>query len=205
MSERGSMPLAECYDHLAGLRRDEVVVTSAGTASGEWYARSSDLDASFYLQASMGMASTFALGFALAVPEAQVWVFNGDGSLVMNPGALLTEAEAAPPNLVHFVLANRAYGATGGLPYVNATGVDFLALAGACGIDRAFAFDDVAEFRAGIGKVLAEQRYSYVVLELTAEQGMRSEIPIDGVEQKYRFARHVERAFGRTVFNKWGY
>lgn len=205
MSEPSSMPLAECYGRLAELRRDELVVTSAGTASGEWYARSRDLQASFYLQASMGMASMFALGLAVSLPEVGVWVFDGDGSLVMNPGALLTEAEAAPPNLVHFVLANRAYGATSGLPYANATGVDFVGLAKACGIDRAYAFDNVAEFRTDIGKVLAERRYSYVVLELAAERGLRSEIPIDGVEQKYRFVRHIERTFGREVFNRWGY
>lgn len=205
MSERSGMPLAECYDHLAALRRDELVVTSAGTASGEWYARSRDLDASFYLQASMGMASAFAMGVALALPHGRVWVFDGDGALVMNPGVLLSEAEVAPPNMVHFVLANRAYGATGGLPYANATGVDFVCLANACGIDRAYVFDNVREFRADIRKILAEQRYCYVVLEVIAEPGMRTEIPIDGVEQKYRFVRNVERAFDRTVLNKWGY
>lgn len=205
MSERNAMPLAECYRQLVELRRDELVVTSAGTASGEWYARSIDLDASFYLQASMGMASMFGLGLAISVPEARVWVFDGDGALVMNPGALLTEAEAAPPNLIHFVLANRAYGATGGLPYVNAARVEFQGLARACGIDRVYAFDDMADLRAEIGKIFAERRYTYIVLELTAEHGLHSEIPLDSVEQKFRFVRHVERAFGRTVFNRWGY
>lgn len=123
----------------------------------------------------------------------------------MNPGVLLTEAELSPPNLVHFVIANRAYGATGQLPFANAAGIDFAGLATACGVDRVFCFDDIANLRSDIGKILAEQRYSYIVLELKAEQRLRDEAPIDGMEQKYRFARQIERNFGRKVFNEMGY
>lgn len=203
LSKRNAMPLGDCYDYLTTLRRNEVVVCSGGTAGGQWHARSGNRDADFKI--SMGMASMFALGVAVAIPEATVWVFDGDGSLLMNPGALLTEAELAPPNLVHFVLANRVYGATGALPFGNADSVDFAGLATACGVERVYAFDDVATFKQDIDTVLAERHYSYVVLELTAERGMEAEIPIDEIEQKYRFIRHLERAFGRAIFNEWGY
>lgn len=203
MSEHNKMPLAECYDHLAMLRRSELVVCSGGTAGGEWHARSRNRDAD--MKISMGMASMFALGLAVAVPETTVWVFDGDGSLAMNPGALLTEAELAPPNLVHFVLVNRVYGATGALPFANAAAVDFAGLATACGVDHVHGFDDVDAFRADIGQVLADGHYSCVVLELSRGHDLKAEIPIDEIEQKYRFIRHVEREFDRTVFNKGGY
>lgn len=60
MNERNAMSLPECYRHLTEMRTDELVVTSA-SASGEWYVQTHDFDATFYLQASMGMASMFAL------------------------------------------------------------------------------------------------------------------------------------------------
>lgn len=204
-SQRAAMPLSDCYTALESARDGELVVCSAGTGSGEWYATTRDLDRTFYLQASMGMASMFGLGLALALPQSSVWVFDGDGALVMNPGALMTEAEMQPPNVVHFVLANRAYGATGSLPYANAEGIDFVGLARACGIENVYSFDSVEQLQADIGTIQDESRYAFVVLELNAEQGQKYEIPLDGPEHKYRFVRHLEQSFGTTIFNEWGY
>lgn len=203
--QRAAMPIADCFPALQELRNDELVVTSAGTASGEWYAHTRDLDRTFYLQASMGMSSMFALGVAVSLPQAELWVLDGDGALVMNPGALLTEAELQPPNMVHFVLANRGYGATGSLPYANAAGVDFAGLARASGIENVHSFSAVEDLRDGMGTIRSAGAYAFVVLELQAEQGQKYEIPLDGPEHKYRFAREIERSFGVEVFNEWGY
>jgi sulfopyruvate decarboxylase subunit beta len=199
------MRIADCFPALQELRNDELVVCSAGTGSGEWYGHTRDLDRTFYLQASMGMASMFALGMAVSLPQAEVWVLDGDGALVMNPGALLTEAEVQPRNMVHFVLANRGYGATGSLPYANAAGIDFVGLASACGIDHVYSCSSVDEVGDAVGKIRAAKSYALVVLELEAEKGQRYEIPLDGPEHKYRFARGIEQSYGVEVFNEWGY
>ena len=50
----------------------------------------------------MGKASSFALGLCLAQPETKVIVFDGDGSLEMNLGSLVTVANKGPQNLYHF-------------------------------------------------------------------------------------------------------
>ena len=55
----------------------------------------------FYLQHAMGLASSMGLGIALAKPERQVIVFDGDGSILMNLGGLTTLARYRPANLVH--------------------------------------------------------------------------------------------------------
>lgn len=55
----------------------------------------------------MGGASSIGLGIALARPDQGVMVLDGDGSLVMQLGTLLTIAKAAPKNLLHFVFNNR--------------------------------------------------------------------------------------------------
>src|SRR5215471_1083440 len=54
----------------------------------------------------MGSASTIALGIALAQPERRVIIVDGDGSLLMQLGSLVTIAGAAAPNLFHFVFEN---------------------------------------------------------------------------------------------------
>jgi len=63
-----------------------------------------------------GKASSVGLGLALARPETKVLIFDGDGSLVMNLGTMLTICNMAPPNLIHFLFENRIYRTTGGSP-----------------------------------------------------------------------------------------
>jgi sulfopyruvate decarboxylase subunit beta len=198
------MKIRDCYAHLAQLWADELVVCSAATPSGEWY-RATESRESFYLQASMGISSMFTLGVALSLPQARVWNFDGDGALMMNIGVLATEAEVNPSNMVHFLLANRVYGATKQHPFPNCDKVDFVGLARASGIERVFSFDDIDTFRAEIGGILKEPKYAFVVLELESEPGLEQEVPIDGPELKYSFARHVEQQFGVQVFGEWGY
>src|SRR5215210_13478 len=52
---------------------------------------------------AMGLASSHGLGLALGRPDKRVIVLDGDGSLLMNLGAMVTVAEAAPRNFIHFV------------------------------------------------------------------------------------------------------
>ena len=64
----------------------------------------------------MGKASSFGLGVALARPDIKVVVLDGDGSLLMNLGALVTIAALAPKNLLHVVLQGSTYDTSGGQP-----------------------------------------------------------------------------------------
>jgi len=45
---------------------------------------------------AMGLASSHALGLALGRPDKRVIVLDGDGSLLMNLGTLVSTAEAEP-------------------------------------------------------------------------------------------------------------
>ena len=64
----------------------------------------------------MGKGSSIALGLALARPDIPIILFDGDGSLEMNLGSLVTVANKAPKNLYHFVIQNGVYAMTGGQP-----------------------------------------------------------------------------------------
>ena len=53
----------------------------------------------FYMLGSMGLALPIALGVALAQPRRRVFALEGDGSLLMQIGALVTIGKLKPKNL----------------------------------------------------------------------------------------------------------
>ena len=104
----------------------------------------------------MGKAASFALGVCLAQPNTKVIVFDGDGSLEMNLGTLITVANKAPKNLYHFVLENGMYATTGGQPIPGKDLISFTQMAKAAGYASTYEFDDLEEFATQIERVLDE-------------------------------------------------
>ena len=62
---------------------DRIVVTIMGAVAAELYSLGHRPNF-FYLEHAMGLASSMGLGIALSLPEHQVIVLDGDGSLLMN-------------------------------------------------------------------------------------------------------------------------
>ena len=104
---------------------------------------------------AMGKASSVALGLCLAQPDRKVIVIDGDGSLLMNLGTLVTVGGQAPENLCHVVLDNGMYAVTGGQPVPNAENVSFAGLAKAAGYEATFEFDDLEELATGVDEVMS--------------------------------------------------
>lgn len=104
----------------------------------------------------MGGASALGLGIALARPERQVIVLDGDGSLLMQLGSLVTVAGAAPGNLYHVVFDNGVWFEGGGnVPLPAAGRTDWTGLARAAGYPAVYDFTDAGSLAAGFGAVLA--------------------------------------------------
>lgn len=89
------MRAREAIEAVTNRRGDAVAVCALGMAANEWWAVTKDEHA-FYMHGAMGFAASFALGLALSLPKASIWLINADGSLCMNLGCLLTEASQAP-------------------------------------------------------------------------------------------------------------
>jgi thiamine pyrophosphate-dependent acetolactate synthase large subunit-like protein len=147
------IPMLDALEVLNEYRSDEVVL-SVFTAVRHWDAlsRHPELDLPFW--GAMGKASSTGLGLAVARPDVRVWVIDGDGSLLMNLGALVTAAHMAPRNFVHIVLENGQYATTGGQPIPGASRVDFVGLARSAGYPHAYAFDDAASMQRDVGTLL---------------------------------------------------
>lgn len=90
---------------------DELVICNIGFPSRELYAVK-DSPTHFYMLGSMGMSSSIGLGLALA-QEKKVVALDGDGSLLMNLGSLVTIYSQDPKNYILILLDNECYGSTG--------------------------------------------------------------------------------------------
>ena len=123
----------------------------------------------FPLSGCMGKASSVGLGLALAHPERKVLVLDGDGSLLMNLGTMVTMSNSAPNNLYHFLFDNGVYAVTGGQPVPGAGRADWAEMAKAVGYAATFSFDNLEDLTTGIDKVLSTQGPVFVHLAVAPE------------------------------------
>src|SRR2546422_9048884 len=155
----------ECLKVLAHHRTNEIVV-AVYKAAQEWIHISPN-DLNYTFTGAMGQGSSHALGLALGRPDKRVIVLDGDGSLLMNLGSLVTIAEAAPRNLIHFVCENGTYEANGGHPIPSRGRVDFAGFARSAGYRSVHAFSELQIFEQQVGAVLAEEGPVFVDLKVT--------------------------------------
>jgi sulfopyruvate decarboxylase subunit beta len=136
-------------------REQDVVITTMGPAR-EWMQGGVGPLDFVMVPSSMSQATSLGLGLAMAQPDRQVIVCNGDGSMLMNLGSLVTMAAEGVRNLVVVVFVNGIYEVTGGQPTPGAgrAGVDFVAIARACGFDEAHGFSTPASWKAAGRRLL---------------------------------------------------
>ena len=78
-----------------------------------------DKNSNFYMIGSMGLASSIGLGVALKNAKKKIFVFDGDGNILMNLGSLITIGITEPKNLVHVIFDNSSHESTGGQPTIT--------------------------------------------------------------------------------------
>lgn len=112
---------------------DSVVVSALGYASWCLFA-AAHRDKNLYLKGSMGLGVPVGLGVALAAPWQRVVVCEGDGSVLMNLGALATVGSCRPPNLTVLIFDDGRYLTTGGQITHTARGTDLAQVGLAVGV-----------------------------------------------------------------------
>jgi sulfopyruvate decarboxylase subunit beta len=126
--------------------RGDAVVVPVFRANVAWSRVTSNVKRDIPVGGAMGKASSVALGLALAQPNTKVILFDGDGSLLMNLGSLVTIANQAPKNLYHFVMDNGVYATTGGQDVPGAGLASYGEMARAAGYPHAYEFDNLEDF-----------------------------------------------------------
>ena len=142
---------------ILGRCQDDVIVVHNMSTSREWPVVANRSGIASVWRRCDGQGHVDRTRIALARPDRRVWVLDGDGSLLMSLGALVTIAAAGPANFVHFVFENGVYEVTGGQKTPGAGTVDFAAMARAAGYPSAHTFDDAGEFERAAASIVGEE------------------------------------------------
>jgi sulfopyruvate decarboxylase subunit beta len=149
----------------------DVVVTTMAT-SRDWMTMPQQALDVVFVPSAMGHATSLGLGLALAQPTRRVVVCNGDGSMLMNLGSLVSIAGARPSNLTVIVFDNGVYEVTGAQPTPGTNAVDFAAIARGAGFASVHAYTDLDTWRRDAREVLAGAGPTFVWLRVTTAAGI---------------------------------
>ncbi|MDP6173448.1 MAG: thiamine pyrophosphate-dependent enzyme [Rhodospirillales bacterium] len=151
-----TMKRDECLRALARHLNEDAIVVPVYTTACDWIGiRPNALN--YTAHGAMGLASSHALGLALGRPDRKVIILDGDGSLLMNLGSLVSISEVAPPNLIHMVFENGSYEANGGHPIPNQGNVDFAGFARSAGYRKVYEINKLGDFKSRISEILSVQ------------------------------------------------
>jgi phosphonopyruvate decarboxylase len=141
----------------------------------------------------MGGAASTGLGLALARPDRKVIVLDGDGSLCMQLGVLVSIASEAPKNFFHFVLANGVYETSGAQAIPAKDKVDFRAIALGAGYAQAYSISDIETLRTRLPSILKEE--GPILLSLAIDQEPPSQ---EGPSLSRERAAHLRQALAEA-------
>ncbi len=181
----------DCLRAIAENAANALVVTSAGAVTLEWNALRPS-DGNFRVR-TLGLCSSIALGMALGLPRRKVIALDGDGSLLMNLCSLPTLARMRPKNLVHIVFDNEVYEASGSKKTATSAGTDLVGIARAAGIRQALWAHSLDDFAKVASDAINGDELFFIGAKVTTDRTEVPPYPMDEVENKYRFIRHVEK------------
>jgi phosphonopyruvate decarboxylase len=138
---------------------------------------------------------------ALAQPRREVWVFCGDGSLLMNLGALVTIVDSGAANLTVLLIDNGVYEVTGGQRTAAAREpADFAGIARACGFRNVAQFRNLDDLRRRARDVLQRRgpRFVWIAVEPVLEDYQL--VPPGPMHERLeRFRRALQETFGQPL------
>ena len=163
---------------------EELIICNIGFPSRELY-EINDRSKNFYMIGSMGLASSIGLGLALAKPRKDIVVIDGDGSLLMNMGSLVTVFANNPGNLTWIVIDNGAYGSTGNQD-TYAQKIDLVEIAKSVGFKNSHYFDNI-----NLKDIIKSDDASFIVYKTEPGNSDAPVIDIDPITIKERFMSSI--------------
>ena len=159
------------------LYEDDIVVSTTGMISRELFeyreAKQQGHGADFLTVGSMGHASQIALGIALQKPDRRVFIFDGDGAILMHMGGMAIIGDYCPKNLVHIVFNNGAHDSVGGQPTVGLS-INLPKIAEAVGYKTVMKAENESELCAAIRQLDVCEKTALV--EICVHKGNRKDL-----------------------------
>jgi thiamine pyrophosphate-dependent acetolactate synthase large subunit-like protein len=190
---------------LAALVPPEVLVVSSIGNNSYFWAELTDREATLY-PSTHGMCTPAAFGLAMALPRRKVLALDSDGNLLLNLGVLGTIANENPTNLTVLVMDNRNYLGSHkkepGMPTATGGKMKLEEVAKGCGIASAHLVQDAATFRDKIQTALKADGPHFIcarVEAIDAERPPKTKHVLDPRENKYQFAKYIERTEGVQI------
>lgn len=188
--------------YLAGELPEDCLVMSTyiGAVSFEWAHHTDEHPRTAHL-GQMGDVVGLAVGLALALPHRKVVCLDGDGSVLMELGQLVALGEHAPDNLVVFVVDNGVYesigwGDMGRRKTATSGSVDLASIAAGCGVPYTADVNTQDGLEAEIALAFSRNLCSFVNVRTLPGNSHVQPRRTDGIEDKYRFVRYVEKLEG---------
>jgi len=183
---------------------DVLVVSSIGNNSAFW-GELAEREANLF-HATLGMCTPAAFGLAMALPNRKVLALDSDGNLILNLGVLGTIANENPTNLAILVMDNGNYLGSHkkepGMPTATGGKMNLEQVAKGCGIGSAWTVQEVVGFRERMQMALTSAGPHLIrarIEALDTERPSRSKRVPDPRENKYQFAKHIERTNGVQI------
>jgi len=180
------------------LRDEDVVVATTGMISRELFeyreAKGQGHEHDFLTVGGMGHANQIALGIALQQPNKRVFVFDGDGAMLMHTGSMAIIGSKQPKNLVHIVFNNGAHDSVGGQPTVGHE-IDVEALAKAMGYVDVISVDNQSALMCAMNHVNNAVIDGTAFINVNVHKGNRKDLgrptttPIQNKEALMAFLR----------------
>lgn len=156
---------------IAKLGNEEAVIGGIGNTNFDLWA-AGHRPQNFYMLGSMGLAFPIALGVALAQPERRVFALEGDGSLLMQLGALSTIAMLKPKNLTMIVMDNGIYQITGAQPTPASSVADIVAIAIGSGLANSAWAADENDFERLVEDAMSAAEPSLIAVRIDDKPGV---------------------------------
>jgi sulfopyruvate decarboxylase subunit beta len=181
--------------------KDDLLTTSIGqTWDDRWNYKPAD---NTFFTGILGSVTTTALGLAVSLPHRRIVAIESDGSVLLNTGVMCTLGKERPPNLTVVVMDNGIYENIGGPPTHTSANTDLAKMAEGAGCLNCVTARDADEFDRQFRRMIDDDQVGYLVATIEPwvkyQWEWKDRKATDGVEDKYRFLRYVEKLEGVVI------
>ena len=179
----------EAIEQICSKNKNAIIISANGFISRDLF-EVQDKPSNFYMIGSMGLASSIALGVAIKNPKKKIFVFDGDGNILMNLGSLVTIGYLKPKNFVHFIFDNGSHESTGGQPTMSSQ-IEIEKIAEATNYTT-FKVKTIKDLNKILTKIKKNQGPILILIKIKNSKKISKRVEYEPEQIKSRFMKSLE-------------